>query len=216
MYTSRKLAAWASMPTPRSGCPSRSWRPCPCSKVCGALLRAEMHPGFVDATDGTLARRSEREGGTPSFDGRRLDDIVDFIIFYFPGASRSRFSSCSRRASSGWRFVPALERVRVLPGSREDRGVVRGFPSYWNIGCSICTPWNTPWVNHRHYHRLQCARVRPIPLRVTEKTECCESDTGLRCTRALSMFVIELQPTEPSSRDFAMITTLYPLYYFAV
>src|SRR5438132_1181811 len=37
----------------------------------------------VDATDGTLARRIRIKEAVPSFDGRRLDDIIDFLTYTF-------------------------------------------------------------------------------------------------------------------------------------
>src|SRR5437868_1585800 len=37
----------------------------------------------VDATDGTLARRVRIKEAVPSFDGRRLDDIIDFLTYTF-------------------------------------------------------------------------------------------------------------------------------------
>src|ERR1043165_9807281 len=36
---------------------------------------------FLDATDGTLARRWRVKEVLPGFDGRRLDDIVDFLTY---------------------------------------------------------------------------------------------------------------------------------------
>ena len=37
----------------------------------------------VDATDGTLARKVRIKEAVPSFDGRRLDDIIDFLTYTF-------------------------------------------------------------------------------------------------------------------------------------
>ncbi|MDF1667877.1 MAG: CDP-alcohol phosphatidyltransferase family protein, partial [Planctomycetota bacterium] len=37
----------------------------------------------VDATDGFLARRVKVKDVLPSFSGRRLDDLVDFLCFAF-------------------------------------------------------------------------------------------------------------------------------------
>src|SRR5262249_25321719 len=37
----------------------------------------------IDATDGTLARRVRIKEAVPNFDGRRLDDIVDFLTYTF-------------------------------------------------------------------------------------------------------------------------------------
>ncbi len=38
---------------------------------------------LVDATDGTLARKVRIKEAVPSFDGRRLDDIIDFLTYTF-------------------------------------------------------------------------------------------------------------------------------------
>ena len=36
---------------------------------------------FIDATDGWLARRARVKERTPGFDGRRLDDLIDFLTY---------------------------------------------------------------------------------------------------------------------------------------
>src|SRR5918911_145114 len=38
---------------------------------------------LIDATDGTLARAVRIREAVPSFDGRRLDDIIDFLNYTF-------------------------------------------------------------------------------------------------------------------------------------
>ncbi len=38
---------------------------------------------IVDATDGTFARAVRIKEAVPSFDGRRLDDITDFLTYTF-------------------------------------------------------------------------------------------------------------------------------------
>src|ERR1700737_2193526 len=38
---------------------------------------------LIDATDGTLARRVRIKEVLPGFDGRRLDDLVDFLTYTF-------------------------------------------------------------------------------------------------------------------------------------
>jgi phosphatidylcholine synthase len=90
---------------------------------------------IVDATDGHLARRIRIKEAVPTFDGRRLDDLVDFLNY-----------TC----------LPLLLiwRARILPGGMEvllfvplfasaygfcqvqaktDDGFFLGFPSLWNV-----------------------------------------------------------------------------------
>lgn len=86
----------------------------------------------IDSTDGFLARRVRVKEVLPSFDGRRLDDIVDYLC---------------------WVFVPLLLLVeaRILPAwavaapllasgygfgqadAKTEDYFFLGFPSYWSI-----------------------------------------------------------------------------------
>ncbi len=87
----------------------------------------------IDATDGMLARRVRVREVIPSFDGRKLDDIVDYLTFVF----------LPMLALPALKIVPGLEWVSVIPliasayGFCQDRAKTQesfvGFPSYWNI-----------------------------------------------------------------------------------
>jgi phosphatidylcholine synthase len=89
----------------------------------------------VDATDGTLARAVRIREAVPGFDGRRLDDLVDFLLYtclplvlvdragLLPGDGR-------------WVLVVAL--VASAYGFcqadiKTADGAFLGFPSYWNV-----------------------------------------------------------------------------------
>src|SRR5581483_8083330 len=67
--------------------------------VCAAAIAADVVKGtpasyrrafvfmliatVIDATDGTLARAVRIKEAVPSFDGRRLDDIIDYLTYTF-------------------------------------------------------------------------------------------------------------------------------------
>lgn len=89
----------------------------------------------IDATDGMLARRARVREALPGFDGRRLDDIVDFHTYtslpllliwragVLPGAL-------------GWLLlVPLLASAYGFSQveAKTKDGFFRGFPSYWNV-----------------------------------------------------------------------------------
>ncbi len=90
---------------------------------------------LVDATDGTLARAIQVKTVLPHFDGRRLDDIIDFQTYV------------SLPILLIWRtqlIPPELSFVLFLPlvasaygfcqtTAKTDDGYFLGFPSYWNI-----------------------------------------------------------------------------------
>jgi phosphatidylcholine synthase len=90
----------------------------------------------VDATDGPLARRWEVKRWLPLIDGRRIDDLVDYLTYTFvPLLLVWRM---------GWVPDPAL--LWILPAlvaslfgfahtgiKDETGGFFLGFPSYWNV-----------------------------------------------------------------------------------
>ena len=91
---------------------------------------------LVDATDGPLARRFQVKKVLPHIDGRKIDDIVDFLTF--------TFLPLLLLARMGWVPQPVL--LFVVPpmiasvlgfantGAKdEEGGFFLGFPSYWNI-----------------------------------------------------------------------------------
>jgi phosphatidylcholine synthase len=90
---------------------------------------------LVDATDGTLARRVRVKTVLPGFDGRRLDDLIDFLTF------TSLPLLLIWRAGllpPGWDLVLLLAFLASAYGfsqveAKTPDGYFLGFPSYWNI-----------------------------------------------------------------------------------
>ena len=89
----------------------------------------------IDATDGTLARLVRVKEILPNFDGRRLDDLIDFQTY------------TSLPLLLIWRaglLGPGMEGLLLAPllasaygfcqvTAKTDDGYFLGFPSYWNI-----------------------------------------------------------------------------------
>ncbi len=90
---------------------------------------------LIDATDGTLARRARVKEVLPGFDGRRLDDLIDFLTYPFLPLLLL------------WRaevLAPGLEAVLLAPllasaygfcqtEVKTEDGYFLGFPSHWNM-----------------------------------------------------------------------------------
>ena len=91
---------------------------------------------LIDATDGTLARVADVRRYTPWVDGRKLDDIVDYVNYTFlPVLLIWRAGWVPEPA---WLFcafpLVASSFAFVHEGAKEEsRGFFRGFPSYWNV-----------------------------------------------------------------------------------
>ncbi|MDD5557738.1 MAG: CDP-diacylglycerol O-phosphatidyltransferase [bacterium] len=96
------------------------------------LLAAAL---LIDSTDGALARRFRVAEVLPRFDGRRLDDIVDYCAYVFVPAVILAAGGLLPDGAWGWACVPAL--ASAYGFCREDAktadGFFTGFPSYWNI-----------------------------------------------------------------------------------
>ena len=92
---------------------------------------------IVDGTDGSLARRFRVSEMLPSFDGRRLDDIVDYLTYVFapilliwqlnllPSGIGGMIIAALPLLASSYQFC------RV--DAKTDDNFFLGFPSYWNV-----------------------------------------------------------------------------------
>jgi phosphatidylcholine synthase len=89
---------------------------------------------LIDATDGTLARLVKVKQVLPGFDGRRLDDLIDFQTY----TSLPLLLMWRAELLSGqelWLLAPLLASAYGFcqVAAKTDDGYFLGFPSYWNI-----------------------------------------------------------------------------------
>jgi len=96
----------------------------------GLMLVATL----IDATDGTLARAIRIKEVLPGFDGRRLDDLVDFLTYTF----LPLFLLWRADIPAGWTGVLLVPLLASAYGFcqvsiKTDDGYFLGFPSYWNF-----------------------------------------------------------------------------------
>jgi len=99
---------------------------------CFLLMAAAT---IVDSTDGFLARRVRIKEVVPSFDGRRLDDIVDFLTYTFLPLLLVLRAGILPKGQEAWLFLPLLASAYgfcQVQAKTED-GYFLGFPSLWNI-----------------------------------------------------------------------------------
>lgn len=89
----------------------------------------------VDATDGWLARRADVAGVLPGFDGRRLDDIVDFLAYTAVPLFLVWRSGALAPASPAWLLLPLVASAYgfAQADAKTADGYFLGFPSYWNV-----------------------------------------------------------------------------------
>jgi phosphatidylcholine synthase len=90
----------------------------------------------VDGVDGWLARLARVDQRAPGVDGRRLDDIVDYVTYVFVPAALMLRSSLLP-AAIAWPVAATVLLSSAFGFSRTGAKTVdhffTGFPSYWNI-----------------------------------------------------------------------------------
>lgn len=105
---------------------------------------------LIDAVDGTMARRARVKEVLPEFDGRRLDDLIDFQTY----TSLPLLLMWRANLLPGWwglLFVAPLIASAFgfsQVSAKTHDGYFLGFPSYWNIVAFYCyflapSPWLT-------------------------------------------------------------------------
>src|SRR5205807_3890122 len=89
----------------------------------------------IDATDGSLARLVRVKEVVPGFDGRRLDDLVDFLTYTFLPLFLLWRAKLPAEEYTWCLLVPLLASAYGFcqVSVKTDDGFFLGFPSYWNL-----------------------------------------------------------------------------------
>jgi phosphatidylcholine synthase len=87
----------------------------------------------IDAVDGTLARAVRVKEALPGVDGRRLDDVVDYLNYAVVPAVF--LVACGAVPHWGFAAVPVLASAYGFSqaSAKTDDHFFLGFPSYWNV-----------------------------------------------------------------------------------
>jgi phosphatidylcholine synthase len=90
---------------------------------------------LIDATDGTFARRVRVKEVLPGFDGRRLDDLVDWLTYTCLPLMLIWRAEILPAGQEAWLIVPLLASLYGFcqVSIKTDDGYFLGFPSLWNI-----------------------------------------------------------------------------------
>jgi phosphatidylcholine synthase len=90
---------------------------------------------LIDATDGTLARAVRVKEVLPNFDGRRLDDLIDFLNYVFLPLFLIWRAGLLPPGHEYWLLLPLLASGYGFcqTSAKTDDGYFLGFPSYWNL-----------------------------------------------------------------------------------
>jgi phosphatidylcholine synthase len=90
---------------------------------------------LIDATDGLLARAVGVKQALPGFDGRRLDDIIDFLTYTGLPLLLLWRAGVLPPGHEAWLLVPLVASAYGFcqVSAKTEDGYFVGFPSYWNL-----------------------------------------------------------------------------------
>ncbi len=89
----------------------------------------------IDTTDGWLARRADVKKYAPTFDGRRLDDLIDFHTYTTLPLFLIWRADILSPAQQWWLLLPLLASAYGFcqTQAKTADNYFLGFPSYWNV-----------------------------------------------------------------------------------
>ncbi len=90
---------------------------------------------LIDATDGALARLAKVKEVLPGFDGRRLDDLTDFLTYTCLPLLLIWRAELLPAGQAWWLLVPLLASAYGFcqVSAKTADGYFLGFPSFWNL-----------------------------------------------------------------------------------
>jgi phosphatidylcholine synthase len=172
----------------------------------------------IDSVDGTLARAFAVSEVLPEFDGRRLDDLVDYLnyvivpaVFMVAGGSLPGW---------GWAALPVLASAYGFSQSeaKTDDDFFLGFPSYWNVVAIYL--WQlelSPTMSAALVAGLAAAVFVPLkyvyPSRMTPLWRTTNAGAALWIVAVAAAIVWQ---RELEGIPLIELTLLFPAYYIAI
>ncbi len=172
---------------------------------------------FIDGTDGIMARAWQVKKWAASFDGRKLDDITDYLTYTFVPVF---FLYQFELISGGWRWTLFAVLIASAYGfcnvrAKTDDGFFTGFPSYWN-GVALYLFWLNlpPWLAGSIV--LLLAALSFVPLKFisfNQTRQLRRLDRLLFAIWLLVLAALFINFDQPDQRQL-YVSLFYPVFYF--
>lgn len=172
----------------------------------------------IDAVDGWMARAVGVSQVLPSVDGRRLDDIVDFLNFVIvPVVFMAAAGSLGHRF---WIALPVLASSYGFSqlGAKTEDNFFLGFPSYWNVLALYLWILDlSPASGNAWLLGLSIAVFIPLKYIYPSRMKVLRISTCLSGVLwSLVMTWLILVPEAAARNYVAGISLVYPAYYIAL
>jgi phosphatidylcholine synthase len=174
---------------------------------------------IIDSTDGWLARRARVKEFVPGFDGRKLDDLIDFQTYTTLPLLLVWRAGVLPAGQEWWLLLPLLASAYGFcqVNAKTDDGFFLGFPSYWNIVAFYLYLLRPPaWVSLAILTGLAILTFVPVRyLYPSQRTPFSRLTILLGAAWSLLLLII-LARMPDDSRVLALVSLAFPVYYMLV
>jgi phosphatidylcholine synthase len=174
---------------------------------------------IIDSTDGRLARRWRVKEILPGFDGRRLDDIVDFQTYTSLPLFFIWRAGILPDHLGWWLLVPLLASAYGFcqTEAKTKDHFFLGFPSYWNV-IAIYLYWINPpaWISLAFILLFAALTFVPSLYLYTSYKGPFSRLTNILCYIWAAILFLIVFEVFPNSKPLIWISSAFPLYYFFI
>ncbi len=174
---------------------------------------------MIDATDGTLARRFNVSKILPQFDGRKLDDLVDFLNYVLVPVAMAYILKILPQDYLFLGIIPVVASAYGFSqvSAKTEDGFFVGFPSYWNLVLFYLYLFKLPVIiNSLIFILFSIAVFIPIKYIVPFKTrpfaKITDSFTIVWGASLIAVYVFF--PSPPLS--LLIFSCIFPAYYIVI
>ena len=174
---------------------------------------------LIDSTDGMLARRFRVKEILPQFDGRRLDDIVDFQTYTSLPLLFIWRAGILPEHLSWWLLLPLVASAYGFSqaDAKTEDNYFLGFPSYWNA-VAIYLYWLQPpvWFSLSLIVVLALLTFVPSLYLYTSHRGPFSRLTNWLLVAWAVLLVLILAKVFDDPKPWMWLSAAFPLYYFAL
>jgi phosphatidylcholine synthase len=171
---------------------------------------------LIDSTDGWLARRARVKEFAPGFDGRRLDDLIDFQTYTSLPLLLIWRADLLTGNQAWWLLLPLLASAYGFSqvNAKTDDGFFLGFPSYWNIVAFYLYLLRPPaWVSFALIITLSLLTFIPWRYLYPSQRAPFSRLTNLLAVVWFVSLLLILWRKQDDSRFLLLLSLAFPIYY---
>ena len=173
----------------------------------------------IDSTDGWLARRAQVKKVLPQFDGRRLDDIIDFQNYTSLPLLFMWRTEILPGDLSWWLLLPLLASAYGFSQSdaKTEDNFFLGFPSYWNVIAAYLYWLQLPvWISLSLIIGLSLLTFVPSFYLYPSQGGPLNKLTNLLCVLWTLAVLLVTTRVVDHPRELIWASLAFPIYYFVL